>query len=79
MYMEKYLKQYYRGLRNDSAVKCTGCSFRRPAFYPQYPYGGSKTSLTPVLEDSMSSSCLNRCCMQAVHTQTCRQNTNTIN
>lgn len=46
MYTEKYLKQYYRGLRNDSAVKCTGCSFRRPGFYP---HGGSKTFLTQCL------------------------------
>jgi hypothetical protein len=41
-------KKSFRGWKDGSMVKSTGCSFRGPRFNSQYSHGNLKPSVTPV-------------------------------
>lgn len=54
-YLEKNVE--HRGWSLDgSEVKTTCCSCRGPRFSSQHPHGGSKPSVTPVLQNLVPSS-----------------------
>jgi hypothetical protein len=64
---KKFGNKNFRGWRDGSAVKSTGCPSKGPRFNSQNPYDSSQMSLTPVPGDPTPS-----------HRHACRQNNNKI-